>query len=325
VRFGPLPLAEAQGAILAHAVEAGQRVLKKGTVLDGPALATLAAAGRTEVICARLDRGDVGEDAAATRLARVIAGAGLRLTTAATGRVNLHATGRGILGVDAARIDAVNGVNPLITVATLPPLARVNEGGMVATVKIIAWAVPEVDLVRAEVMGEALWLHAPVMRRATLIETTVTGRDPAVKGREAMAQRLERLGVNLDARVVVPHDSDTVARAVAAAEGEIIMILTASATSDPEDVGPMGVRRAGGEIVQFGIPVDPGNLLFLGLIRGRPVVGLPGCARSPALNGADFVLERLICGVPVVPGDLSRMGVGGLLKDIPARGRQREA
>lgn len=324
MRFGPLPLPEAEGAILAHAVEAGGTVLRKGTVLGPAEIAVLAAAGRAEVICARLDPGDVGEDAAATRLARAVAGAGLRLTPAATGRVNLHATGPGIVGVDAGRIDAVNGVNPLITVATLAPFARVGEGGMVATVKIIAWAVPEGDLARACAVGAALRLHPPVLRRATLIETTVTGRDPAVKGREAMAQRLARLGVTLDPRVVVPHEADAVARAVAAAEGEIVLILTASATSDPDDVGPMGVRRAGGEIAQFGIPVDPGNLLFLGRLGGRPVVGLPGCARSPALNGADFVLERLVCGVPVGPGDLARMGVGGLLKDIPARGRRRE-
>jgi len=325
MRFGPLPLAEAEGAILAHSVDAGGVVLKKGSLLDSGALAALAAAGRESVICARLDPGDVGEDAAAARLAAAVAGAGLRMTPAATGRVNLHATGPGIIAVDAGRIDRVNGVNPLITVATLPPFARVGEGAMVATVKIIAWGVPEEDLALACAVGPALRLCPPVVKTATLIETTVTGREPPVKGREALAVRLSRLGVSLGPRVVVPHTTEGVAAAVAAAEGDVVFVLTASATSDPADVGPEGLRRAGGEVVQFGIPVDPGNLLFLGALGGRPVVGLPGCARSPALNGADFVLERVICGVPVGPDDLARMGVGGLLKDIPARGRRRDA
>ena len=43
------------------------------------------------------------------------------------------------------------------------------------------------------------------------------------------------------------------------------------------------MRLAGGRVIRFGIPVDPGNLLFLGNIGTRPVIGLPGCARSPAL------------------------------------------
>ncbi|WP_335339555.1 hypothetical protein [Falsihalocynthiibacter arcticus] len=67
------------------------------------------------------------------------------------------------------------------------------------------------------------------------------------------------------------------------------------------------------------MPVDPGNLLFFGSLDGKPVIGLPGCARSPALNGADWVMERLLCGVAVTQQDISHMGVGGLLKEIVTR------
>jgi molybdenum cofactor cytidylyltransferase len=72
------------------------------------------------------------------------------------------------------------------------------------------------------------------------------------------------------------------------------------------------------------MPVDPGNLLFLGDINGRPVIGLPGCARSPALNGADWVLARVVCGIPVRSADIAAMGVGGLLKEIPTRPQPRQ-
>ena len=89
------------------------------------------------------------------------------------------------------------------------------------------------------------------------------------------------------------------------------------------DTAPTGVRAAGGTIVHYGMPVDPGNLLFLGEIAGEAVIGLPGCARSPALNGADWVLERVICGVPVTADDIMGMGVGGLLKEIPSRPQPR--
>ena len=99
--------------------------------------------------------------------------------------------------------------------------------------------------------------------------------------------------------------------------------MTASATSDPDDVAPSALRQAGGIVERFGMPVDPGNLLFIGALGDRPVIGLPGCARSPALNGADWVLERIICGLPVQGEDIAAMGVGGLLKEIPTRPKPR--
>ena len=115
------------------------------------------------------------------------------------------------------------------------------------------------------------------------------------------------------------------AAALAGLPGEMALILTGSATSDLHDTAPNAVRLAGGQVARFGMPVDPGNLLFHGKHAGRPVIGLPGCARSPALNGADWVLERFACGLDPSDDDIAAMGVGGLLKEIPVRGRLREA
>ena len=95
--------------------------------------------------------------------------------------------------------------------------------------------------------------------------------------------------------------------------------------ADRADVAPSGLLQAGGRIDRFGMPVDPGNLLFTGQLAGRPVVGLPGCARSPALNGADWVLERLVAGLDVPGPEIAAMGVGGLLKEIPQRAQPRRA
>jgi len=327
MRFGPVPLGEAEGAILAHSLRLGGQVLRKGAMIGPAQVAGLRAAGLTEVVVARLDPGDLHEDAAAAAVAAVLlpdpAGQGLRVTPASTGRVNLHATGPGVLRVDAPAIRAFNGVNPMITLACLPPYARLAAGDMVATVKIIAYGVPGADLARAcALLGPALARAAPVHATATLIETRL-GATPPPKGRTALAGRLARLGLTLGPRVVVAHERQALAQALRDATGDIVLVLTASATSDPEDVGPAALRAAGGEVVQFGIPVDPGNLLFLGRLGQKPVIGLPGCARSPALNGADFVLERVACGVSVTPGDLAALGVGGLLKEIASRPRPR--
>ena len=62
MRFGSAPLDEARGAIMAHSQKIGDRMIRKGSVLDEEAIAGLRAAGQAEVICARLDPGDVPED-----------------------------------------------------------------------------------------------------------------------------------------------------------------------------------------------------------------------------------------------------------------------
>jgi molybdenum cofactor cytidylyltransferase len=290
----------------------------------------MAAEGWQDVIVARPEPGEIGENEAAARLARALvpdpAGQGLRLTAASTGRVNLYATGPGVLLADTAAIAALNAVHPMVTLATLRPFQRVDAGTMVATVKIIAYAVPGSAIDDAcAAAGTALRIAAPAIGSASLIETALAGEMPAPKGREALALRLRRLGVTLDARRVVAHDTGALAAEIGRAPGAAIFVLTASATSDIADVGPAGLLRAGGALVRFGMPVDPGNLLFLGRLGQRPVIGLPCCARSPALNGADWVLERVICGLSVDAQDIAAMGVGGLLKESPARGRPRAA
>jgi molybdenum cofactor cytidylyltransferase len=330
MRFGPVPLDQALGAILAHSVTLPDGRLRKGVLLGHGEIDTLRALGRTEVIVARLDPDDLHEDAAALAVAEALvpdpAAAGLRLKPVGTGRVNLHAGGTGVVEVLADRVDALNAVDPMITLAVVPRWQRMAPDEMVATVKVIAYGVDRTAVARACAAGAgALRLRPVTMARAVLIQT-VTDADDGAKGHRAIEARLRALGITLPPKCLVPHREADLARALADTGGaDLILILTASATSDPEDVAPGAVRRAGGTVDRFGMPVDPGNLLFLGHLRGTPVIGLPGCARSPALNGADWVLERIACGVPVTGADIAAMGVGGLLKEIPSRGRLREA
>lgn len=329
--FGEVAVAAAVGAILAHSEEVPGGRLRKGLVLGPGDVAALAAAGRRVVTVARLEPGDVGEDAAAARLAAALvpdpAGQGLQRGTAFTGRVNLNAAGPGVVALDAAAIHRMNLVDPAITLATLPPLHRVAKGQLVGTVKIIAYGVPEAALraACADVAG-AIRIRPVVMQSAGLVLTEIPGSDPklAAKGRRAIEMRLRALGMRLAAAVTVSHDTDAIAGALRDLPGEMAMILTGSATSDLQDTAPQAVRAAGGVVFRFGMPVDPGNLLFHGRLGGRPVIGLPGCARSPALNGADWVLERYACGLEVSDADIAAMGVGGLLKEIPLRPQRRE-
>ncbi len=331
MRFGPVPLDAAEGAILAHGLALPDGKLKKGRRLSPDDLRRIAESGQREVTVARLAPEDLSEDTAAARLGAALApdpaALGLSRSAPFTGRVNLFAERAGLVTVDRAAVDTLNAIDEALTLATLPDATRVAQRQMVATIKVIPYAVPETILERAtSALAPGVIAVAPLARRTAglvLTETAALSGKALAKGAEAVRARLAALGVELVAERTVPHETAAVAAALADLPGELALVLTASATSDREDVGPAGLAAAGGRVTRLGMPVDPGNLLFLGEqpLAGalRPVIGLPGCARSPKLNGADWVLDRIAHGREVDGAAIAAMGVGGLLAEIPSR------
>lgn len=332
MKFGPCPVEEAVGTILAHSTYAGGKRLRKAHLLTAEDVAALNAAGIASVTVARLEPGDIGEDAAATRIAAALRIAGAEVRAATTGRVNIHATHAGVLVVEKAMIDALNAIDPAITVATLADYSAVEAGQMVATVKIIPYAVPGLLVEAAETRaraGAAFAVHRFHAMRVGLIQTELGGIKPSVldKTAELTAARLARSQSLVTAERRTPHDARAVVDALKElADGnDMLIVFGASAVSDENDAIPAAIRAAGGRVERTGMPVDPGNLLVVGELQGRPVLGAPGCARSPRFNGFDWVLDRMTAGLTITSSTIAGMGVGGLLAEIPSRPQPREA
>lgn len=331
MKFGPVPLEDAEGAIAGHSVRHASGVIKKGTRLSPEHIRLLRAAGISEVVAARLEPGDADENEAARAVAEFLRGDNVRLDAAFTGRCNLHAERAGLFRVDRAAIDALNRLDPGLTVATLPEFSPVEAGRMVATVKIIPFAVPKSVIEAAREIAEGTPLSVAPWRplKVGLAATILPGLKPSVmdKTRRILEERLRPAGATLIGEERVPHEAPPLAEALAALPrqgAELVIVFGASAIADVDDVIPAAIRQAGGKVVHLGMPVDPGNLLLLGDLDGRPVLGAPGCARSPAENGFDWVLNRLLAGVEVTPDDITGMGVGGLLMEIVSRPQPRE-
>jgi len=338
VKFGAIPVAEAAGAILAHSLKVGGTTFKKGRVLAPADVAALSNAGYASVTAARLEEDDLDENAAAERVAEAAVGANVAAGRPSTGRCNIFAEARGIAMLDAARINRLNLVDEAVTIATVPPFAQVEPGDLVATVKIITFAVPKavIDRCRTLAIGAGDRV-GPVVRVAAyrpmkigLLQTRLPGTKESVldKTVDVTRGRLMTLGSTLDRELRCGHSEDEVAASLVALRDEgidIALVLGASAIVDRRDVVPAAIERSGGAVEHFGMPVDPGNLMLLAALGRMRVLGLPGSARSIRLHGFDWVLQRIVAGVPVTGEDLMRMGVGGLLKEIPSRPLPREA
>jgi molybdenum cofactor cytidylyltransferase len=334
MKFGPVPLERAVGAVAAHALKSGGHVLRKGARVTEEDVAALSKAGVKEIVVAQLAPDDVPEDEAARRISAALLGSEVRCEPPFTGRCNLFAEKAGVLIVDRAAVDALNELDEAVTFATLSEHAAVAADAMVATVKIIPFALSEDIVAKAEALARS---RAPLVsvapysvRRVAAISTLLPGLDAKVvdKTITTFERRLQPSSAKLVAERRVRHDEAALTAALKEIEpdrAELIVIFGASAVTDRRDVVPGAIEAAGGVVERLGMPVDPGNLLLLGRIGRATVLGAPGCARSPKENGFDWVLNRLLARAPVGAKEIASMGVGGLLMEIVSRPQPRAA
>lgn len=329
MKFGPVAIGAAEGGILAHSLRTESLTLKKGELLTRAHVETLKAAGFKDVVVAQLEAGDIAEDEAAARVAAAISGPNVRADAAFTGRANLFAECNGVLMAHPALVDALNEVDEQVTLATLPHHRAVVEGEMVGTVKVIPFAVAEKTVARAMAAFPAQGLRiAPYLpKRIAVISTLLPGLKPSTvdKTLRVMAERMAPAHARIVADERVKHEQSVLSAAIARHldDCDVMIVFGASAITDRRDVIPAALQEAGGTIEQFGMPVDPGNLLLIGQIAGKSFLGAPGCARSPKENGFDWVLQRMLADIPVTAADIRRMGSGGLLMEIVTRPQPR--
>jgi len=337
MKFEPVPLSEAKGMIMGHNVAGadGRRLVRKGKPLNDDDLDALRALGRTSVYVALLEEDDVGENAAARRVAEAVGGPGLSIAGGAVGRTNLLSDEAGLLRVDVERLTQLNECNG-ITLATLRNHSPVWERQIVATIKIIPYAVPESTLSRVEAIANE---GKPIVRVDALASHPVgmilsgskSIQQQLVADFSPLRERVENLGSSVIRTdfVALDDEADEVALADVlkrqlATGIRLILLAGETAIMDEHDIVPRAVGRVGGHVESTGAPVDPGNLLMLAYINDVPIVGAPGCARSKKVNIVDWILPRLLAGDRLTRRDIVELGHGGLLQDVPERGMPRE-
>jgi molybdenum cofactor cytidylyltransferase len=330
MKFGAVPLEQAGGKVLGHSLSTGDgtKLLNKGRILSEDDLALLRAHGIASVVVAELAVDDVGENEAARRLGTAVAGDGVKMTAPGVGRANLTAAADGVLHVAVERLHALNSVDEGITLATLRRHSLVRGGQLVGLVKIIPFAVAGAHLAQAEAIARAgdglLCLRPLTPRSVSLLIAGPASAQAALHDDYAppVRQRIEGLGSLIGQITYIAYEANALEDALRVEHDhgrDLVIIVSVAATMDRGDVLPVALDALGAEEVQFGIPVDPGNLLVLGYVGTMAVLGAPGCIKSPRSNVIDMLLPRLLTGERLRRADLVQMGHGGLMEDVRER------
>lgn len=327
MKFDSLPLAKAEGKILAHNISGpdGSRALKKGTALSTADLAVLEDIGQTEVYVAELDQGDLNENPAAQRVAIAASGSGLDFVAPNVGRVNIKSQFSGIFRVNRELLQEFNQFEE-IAIATLLENCVVRPEQVVAKVKIIPFAVSNKNISALEQitanLGPVIHVDQLKLQNVSLILMGSASAEARIEKRfkEPIQARLEVLGsALLSVKYVSMHPGSNEVTLVEIlmemkdAGVDLIIIAGETAIMDRNDLAPRAIENAGGDVISLGAPVDPGNLLMLAYIEDLPVLGAPGCAASKKKNILDEILPRLLVGERLFREDVAALGHGGLL------------
>ena len=296
---------------------------RKGQVLTAGDLPELQRLDRPVLHVIRPAPGDVDENEAGARLARAIAGAGVRLKPAAQSRVNLIAAHRGLLKVDAATLTAINTIEGM-SIFTLFDDQPVVEGEVVAGAKIAPLVIDGASVCQAE------RLAADVPERVVRVlpfrptQLAVLYREklaPSARERfgEAVRQKADWFGATVGAILPVSDEPADIAATLDrfVGDGAGLIFAAGGSSTDPLDATIVALELAGARLVRRGVPAHPGSMFWMAYLGDVPVLSLASCSLFSQATIVDVVLPQVLAGRTVTSADLAALGHGGLMERGP--------
>jgi molybdenum cofactor cytidylyltransferase len=310
-------------SLVCHDVrDAGLSILaRKGQPLGRAEVQQLLEQGVESLHLAVPAPGDLTEDDAALRLATAVAGPGVALGSAHYGQVAIASDVRGLLRIDAERLDRVNSVDGVLVMTAESHLAT-DAGTQLGVIKCAPLLMPAQIVKHVESIGPVLEVTAFVPMRTAFVAPAARLRGNAFqRATDSLAAALTWHGSTLDT-VLAPEASVSAlseAFSGAVAAGAELILAAGAAATDPLDVVFDGLRQAGGEVEQIGIPAEPGTACWIGRVDGRAVLGLASCELFGRPGALDLLLPRLLIGESLDRPLLRRIALGGLLLGGPTR------
>ena len=318
---------ESIGLVLAQTYNLTSRTISKGTFITNEILDYFKMGNVQTILCAVPDEGDIHEDEAAEAISNAIDKNQIYAEKASTGRVNFKSQSLCLVRYERALIREVNLVDESIAFSIVEHNQLIAKNDLIATLKIIPFFTKKIyvdQVIKILARNELFKIHSLKKKEVILIQTCFEWQKKSIftATSNVTRGRLEALGCTLKTESLIPHDHKSLCSEIESSinsGAQVLLISGASAITDRSDYIPKAILSVGGKIIQFGLAVDPGNLLLIGQIGSTTIIGMPGCARSPKLNGFDWVLQLLMANIPINKKELADMGAGGLLMEIASR------
>ncbi|MUT67865.1 molybdopterin-binding protein [Paenibacillus sp. NEAU-GSW1] len=302
------------------------RLFQKGHIVTEADIPLLLDIGKEHIYVMQLGENELHEDDAAERMAKALAGSGLKLTEPHEGKVNLKSELLGLAHVDEAVVRAINDIGE-VALATVKTNAVLQAGKSIAATRVIPLIVDKKKVEAVEKLaneyrtanGGLSPLRVEPFRKLRIGLLTTGGE--VFSGRiedkfgPAVRSKVEAFGSEIAEQRFAPDDRQTIVNEIHyLLERQYDMILVTGGMSvDPDDRTPGAIKASGATIVSYGTPMLPGSMLLMGYIGEVPIMGLPGCVMHDPYTSFDALLPRILAGQPIVKDDIVGMGYGGLL------------
>jgi hypothetical protein len=328
LRGSDLNAAAIDGAVLAQTIlvpdDHHRVLLLKGRVLSRDDWPVVAGARIDELHVVRLEPGDIHEDEAARRLAKLVAGPGVVQHGPVESQVRLSAAINGIFKVDVQRLEALNAITD-ISIFTLFDGQLVSKGKTIAGVKVTPFVVPESRLAEVETVcaGDEAVVRVLAFRpmRVAILVRERLAPEQREKFQASIEMKVAWFGSTISEIRYVPDALDAVREAISGLVRDADLLLTAGANAtDPLDPTLIALAQLGARMEKQGAPAHPGSAVWLAYLHDRPIFGVAACGMFSKATVLDLILPRLFTGARVTAGDFNSLGHGGLLsKDMAFR------
>jgi hypothetical protein len=321
-----IPVGQAVGKVLAHditEIRPGQfkgAAFKKGHVVREEDLAHLRRLGKENLFVLHLVPGEVHEDEAALRLARVMSGQGVVFDPAPSeGKIALKAAQRGLLKVNVKYLFELNLVSHMCCSSRHNNIL-VEKGEIIASTRVIPLIIDEKPLNAAiSIAEEAGGIFSVKELSKPQTGLIITGSE-VYKGiiddkfAPIIRKKLQFFGCRPTETLFFPDDEEKIAEGIKTLlkKGARLVMVAGGMSVDPDDVSRMAIAKAGALDVVYGTPVLPGAMFLYGRIDDVPILGLPACVLYYKATVLDLVMPRVLAGEVITRRDLASMGHGGL-------------
>lgn len=320
---------KAIGTVLAHDLTQiipgqfkGSRY-KKGHIIQPEDIDVLLSMGKKHIYILEKSDQDLHEDEAALRIARAVTGAQIEYQTKGEGKIEMFAEEDGLLKINRRMLERVV-EDDQVVLATVHENRLVKKGDKIAATRVIPLFIKEQSVKRVEEICK----DTPILEVRSLqnkkVAVVTTGSEVYSgliedKFGPVLVEKFQELGSTVVQQVFSDDDEDMIAGKIREMvdSGAEFIAVTGGMSVDPDDRTPMGIRKAGGEIITYGASVLPGAMFMLAYIGNLPVVGLPGCVMYVRTSIFDLIVPRILTGEIPTKKEIKKLAYGGLCLSCP--------